>query len=623
MAAARVKMPSSGVLLAAGLQVFLATVIQAEALIPIIPVLCKSNDIPDFKIDTARLTIDNDQRSNMDLVLYMQSKECHECDLRPVARIDTNCTVLVDTRWPTRVEIRPLNGTIMNTTLSCCASNNTHLFQERGEYTIFIQQNEEDDMDCRFAPMNAPPDANIPIYIAIGMAFFLAVFWAVVKTMYKRGVFHRIICFWSTESVMSDFGTPTSINPTDEAASGSNNAEQTKVKKERLRSLDTFRGLSLTIMIFVNYGGGGYWQYTHSIWDGLTVADLVFPWFVYIMGTALMLSFQGQLRRGTPKINMFWKIVRRSIILFALGLLINSGGKSDGVDLSRFRIPGVLQRFAGTYLIVATIHLIFARPYDESRYGKFAAIRDMTEFWPEWVFHLILVGVHTAITFGMNVPGCPTGYLGAGGDAAHGQHRNCTGGAAGYIDRKVFGDSHIYNNPTCKEIYHTTVPFDPEGLLGTLTSVFMCFLGLQAGKILFIHKDWVQRYVRFLIWGIALGVIAGVLCKFSKDDGWIPINKNLWSLSFVIALAAMAFVLLAFCYLLIDVYKVWSGAPFYYAGMNPILLYVGHELLTGRFPVSFDVVVTHPAQLAMNLWGATFWVLVALYLYYKGIFISV
>ncbi|KAK7111594.1 hypothetical protein V1264_011201 [Littorina saxatilis] len=85
----------------------------------------------------------------------------------------------------------------------------------------------------------------------------------------------------------------------------------------------------------------------------------------------------------------------------------------------------------------------------------------------------------------------------------------------------------------------------------------------------------------------------------------------------------MAFVLLAFLYLLIDVCKIWSGAPFYFPGMNPIVVYVGHELLTGRFPVSFDVVVTHPAQLAMNLWGATFWVLVALYLLNKGILITV
>nr|KAG5707671.1 hypothetical protein BaRGS_003246 [Batillaria attramentaria] len=121
----------------------------------------------------------------------------------------------------------------------------------------------------------------------------------------------------------------------------------------------------------------------------------------------------------------------------------------------------------------------------------------------------------------------------------------------------------------------------------------------MAGKILFIYKDWVQRCVRFVIWGVV------------------------WSLSFVVALSGMAFILLLVCYLLIDVYKVWSGAPFYYPGMNSIVLYVGHELLSGRFPVAFDVAKTHGAQLAMNLWGSCLWVIVAYYLYLKGIFISV
>lgn len=85
----------------------------------------------------------------------------------------------------------------------------------------------------------------------------------------------------------------------------------------------------------------------------------------------------------------------------------------------------------------------------------------------------------------------------------------------------------------------------------------------------------------------------------------------------------MGFILLLACYLLVDVYKVWSGAPFYYPGMNSIVLYVGHELLSGQFPVAFDVPQTHAAQLAMNIWGTFFWVIVAYYLDFKKIYISV
>jgi len=91
-------------------------------------------------------------------------------------------------------------------------------------------------------------------------------------------------------------------------------------KKRRVESLDCVRGLSIVIMIFVNYGGGSYWFFNHSVWDGLTLADLVFPWFIWIMGTSMALSFKSIEAKKTPKYQIFFKIVKRSIILFGLGL---------------------------------------------------------------------------------------------------------------------------------------------------------------------------------------------------------------------------------------------------------------------------------------------------------------
>ena len=93
-------------------------------------------------------------------------------------------------------------------------------------------------------------------------------------------------------------------------------------RSKRLKSLDTFRGLALTIMIFVNYGGGGYFFFAHSAWNGLTVADLVFPWFMLIMGVSMSLSFS----KRKPQL---YTIFRRSFILFALGLFLNSEGITD------------------------------------------------------------------------------------------------------------------------------------------------------------------------------------------------------------------------------------------------------------------------------------------------------
>ncbi|XP_041363426.1 heparan-alpha-glucosaminide N-acetyltransferase-like isoform X2 [Gigantopelta aegis] len=551
----------------------------------ILPFYCDQKDIPKLTINTGHLTINNDYDSS--IVLLTQSENCYGCNLitSKVIQGRSNCTVLVDTRWRTRMEVRLLvNGTVVPTDSSCSEANISKSFLENGEYELFINK-KTGEMCAGPILQNDPSDSNIPIYVAIGIMLFLSLIWILMKYLYREGICHRIFFFWSTEGMMvaviaTDLGSPTNINAGEDAK------KETSSKKERLRSLDTFRGLSILVMIFVNLRAGDYWFFKHSKWNGLHLADLVFPWFVFIMGTSMVFSFSSQVKRSATKKGMFWKIFKRSVILFGLGLFLNSGGYSDGVELSKFRIPGVLQRFGGTYLIIATIHMFFVQTADENQHRWWSPVRDVFDYWVEWIINIVMVIVWIGITFGLKVPGCPTGYLSPGGMADHGQYPNCTGGAAGYIDRQVFGDAHIYQHNTAEEIYHTPVPHDPEGLLGTLMSCFMCFLGLQAGKILFVFKDWVQRIKRFAIWGIVLGILGLILTKGTQNEGWIPACKNLWSLSFVLILSSFAFILLMICYLLIDVWKIWTGAPFYYPGMNSIFMYVGHDVFSSYFPIA-------------------------------------
>ncbi len=92
-------------------------------------------------------------------------------------------------------------------------------------------------------------------------------------------------------------------------------------------------------------------------------------------------------------------------------------------------------------------------------------------------------------------------------------------------------------------IYDSTAPYDPEGTLGTLTSLFLVYLGVMAGKTLLIYQSSRQRLARWVTWGLVLGLVAGGLCGFSKEGGVIPINKNLWSVSFILAMASFAFIL--------------------------------------------------------------------------------
>merc|ERR550532_1786068 len=185
--------------------------------------------------------------------------------------------------------------------------------------------------------------------------------------------------------------------------------------------------------------------------------------------------------------------------------------------------------------------------------------------------------IHSCVVFLMPVPdGCPTGYLGPGGLHEGGKYFNCTGGATGYVDIAIFGKDHIYSHPTSAKIYQSTQSFDPEGVLGSLSSIFLVFLGL----------------------------IAGSLCAGHKEGEIVPVNKNLWSFSFTTALGSMAFFLLSVMYLLIDVFEVWSGSPFFYPGMNSLLLYIGHEVCADFFPISWKPYTHgHGELLFMNLWG--------------------
>ncbi|KAJ7324386.1 hypothetical protein JRQ81_017406, partial [Phrynocephalus forsythii] len=229
------------------------------------------------------------------------------------------------------------------------------------------------------------------------------------------------------------------------------------------------------------------------------------------------------------------------------------------------RIPGVLQRLGITYCILALMQTCFSiKDFDQYQFENWwASVRDLILYWPEWIIMVILEALWLCLTFLLPVPGCPKRYLGPGGIGDDGKYPNCTGGAAGYIDKLLLGEGHMYQHPTCKEIYKTTQPFDPEGILGTINSVLMAFLDFQAGKIILIYRqEPLSILKRFLIWAILLGVISAILTKCTQNEGFIPINKNLWSLSFVTTLSCFSFVLLGIMFYVIDVKNWWGGQPF-------------------------------------------------------------
>jgi len=515
----------------------------------------------------------------------------------------------VDTRWKIDFEVRRVADQEILTWFS-------YHFGQHGNYTIFLTPG---NLSGEAAPsINFEIkviEAADAVYLPLGIGFAILAALIILRLCFGFSYTYYVS---KKQAFKFESNEETAVNLLLDSKEGKH-----PQGKERLRSLDAFRGFCIVIMIFVNYGGGGYWFFQHSLWNGLTVADLVFPWFIFIMGTAMPLSFSALQRRGTRKGTLLYKVLRRSIILFSLGLFLN-----NGFDLANWRIPGVLQRFGIAYFVVSLL-IIFIPKTGGGNNGRVpdsvpnsSPFRDFLPYWPQWIIIGIFILIHTCLTFLLEVPGCGKGYIGPGGLGDEGKYENCTGGAARYIDLNIFGFSHIYHSPTCQVLYNCA-PYDPEGALGNLTSITLCFLGVQLGRIFLHYTSHPARLKRMLIWAIILGGIAAILCFGKQNGGPIPINKNLWSLSFILALGGMANIALFMAYVIIDIKGWWEGTPFIYVGMNPILIYMGHELFSDRFPFSFLAQQHHGPMLASNMIGVTCWVLLAYYMYLQKFFINI
>jgi heparan-alpha-glucosaminide N-acetyltransferase len=309
--------------------------------------------------------------------------------------------------------------------------------------------------------------------------------------------------------------------------------------------------------------------------------------------------------------------------LFAIGVCLNT---LRGASFQNIRLFGVLQRFGIAYLVVTLIHIAFISNglSAETRFQQL--FYDIRMIWKQWLMILAIVIFHIIIVFGIAAPNCQRGYLGPGGIHDEMVHENCTGGIIGFIDRTVLGENHLYQKARIRKVYDAQ-PFDPEGIFGCLLSCLQVFLGVQLGVTLLVFPTPKERLRRWISWGVGLTVLTAILTLFSIDNGLIPINKNLWSLSYVTITAALAFFLLSLIYYLVDVKNIGSDfwTIFLYPGMNAIILYVGHSLFHSMWPFhwSVDNMNTHFVLLLENMYTVIVWILISHYLYHKQIFYSI
>ncbi len=307
----------------------------------------------------------------------------------------------------------------------------------------------------------------------------------------------------------------------------------TSTSNGRLISLDVFRGITIAGMVLVNNPGSWatiYWPLAHAQWHGWTPTDLIFPFFVFIVGVAIPLAFARRVEKGGSKRDLYLKIIRRTLIIFALGMFLAG---FPFFELSTIRIPGVLQRLAVCYLFASIIFL-------------------NTKVRTQVIIAIALPIIYWLIMTRLHAPGFATGDL------------SKEGSVASFVDRVIFGP-HIWRQGKV---------YDPEGLLSTIPAIATAMFGVLTGQWIRTNKSGYEK--------VAGLFVAGAVCIVI---GWawnpsFPINKPLWTSSYVFFTGGLALEFLALCYWLIDIKKSqWWTKPFVVFGVNAITLFVGSGVM--------------------------------------------
>jgi heparan-alpha-glucosaminide N-acetyltransferase len=550
--------------------------------------------------------------------LYYQIVSCYKCDLMLLMNIsnkDVNIT-RYHPNYPRYFEVRAINN---NGDIEIICPKFEYLdIGELGEYELNIGSKG----NCRIIQTKKPNNITLHFIIACIVSLVLIVMSNLLEKYYTRirkfivSKFNRV----SAARVSSD--------ATDEIRLESMNAkEDTTLKasatsKKRLNSLDVFRGITITLMVASNYTYFTYRFLYHPDWHGGNLSSMIFPWFAWIMGFSIPVSIKSLKTQSTPNLKIFWKISWRTIKLFIIGIILNANYE---FSFYKFRVFGVLQRLALCYFAIAVLELAYYKKLDKMKYAgsKLYYFSDLIHSWKQSICVTISLITWFLIVYLLPVPGCPTGYMGAGGYENGGKYSNCTGGATGYVDKVILGTNHIYNLGTPRIVYGEEVAlYDPEGILGTLTAIVGTYFGTIAGRVFMFYEKPKQRVVIWFIWSIVNFLLLAILTQFDFEHGLVPVNKNIWTFSFVTLASCTAFFIQLVLYVVIDVLKLWNGNPFFYTGTNSILVYILMNLFVNTFPIQFRVSYLHGYKLITCVYAIVLFHIICAYLYYKKMFLQ-
>jgi len=300
-----------------------------------------------------------------------------------------------------------------------------------------------------------------------------------------------------------------------------------RLSANRILSLDVFRGGTIAAMILVNNPGTWdhiYPPFEHAEWHGWTFTDLVFPFFLWIAGVSITLSFAKRIERGDSRSGLLVHILRRSALILALGWFLNL---FPYFRFATFRIPGVLPRIAICYWIAASLFL-----FTKLRGRMVWIVGLLSGYW-------LLMKLYP-------VPGYGPGVLEQPGNFAQ------------YIDGLVLQGHMWVQSKT----------WDPEGIVSTLPAIASVLFGTLAGELLQSKRTMEEKASWMFFYGTLL-LFAGLMLST-----WMPINKKLWTSSFSVFMAGMAMAVFACCYWVIDVQKRQKWVkPFSVYGMNAIAVF--------------------------------------------------
>ncbi len=302
----------------------------------------------------------------------------------------------------------------------------------------------------------------------------------------------------------------------------------------RIISLDVFRGLTVAAMILVNNPGNWstiYWPLKHAEWNGCTPTDLIFPFFLFIVGVAIVCALSN-LKYTVPHNVIIYKILKRGLIIIGLGLFLNL---FPFFDFAHVRIPGVLQRIGLVYIVCA---ILFLKTTRHTQY---------------FIFWFLLIGYYFLMTF-VPLPGIGKSNL------------DIETNLAAWVDRLVFTQNHTWKQ---------TKTWDPEGLLSTIPAIANGIFGMIVGYIICKEqKDRLEILLR-LIYHAITAIILGLCFNF-----FFPINKSLWSSSFVLFSSGLATICFSILYWLIDVKNYKIGVKFFLVfGLNAITVFFGSAVI--------------------------------------------